>query len=99
MDITVKYKPKILEKKGKEYIQTEKFALDFNTTRLHIKLENLFNGDKRLGDNMNTFLNQSWRDILNELKPSIQFAIEKLFEGIINRIFLKVAYDDIYIQN
>lgn len=49
VDLTVKYKPKVVEKNGKKYIQTEKFQLDFDTTQLHINLENLFNGDKALG--------------------------------------------------
>lgn len=45
-DLIVKYKPKVIEKNGKKYVQTEKFQLDFDTTQLHINLENLFNGDK-----------------------------------------------------
>lgn len=49
----VKYKPKVVEKNGKQYIQTDRFQLDFDTSQLHIQLENLFNGDKALGENMN----------------------------------------------
>lgn len=98
VNLIVRYKPRIVEKKGKTYIQTDKFVLDFNTTRLHIKLDNLFNGDKALGDNMNLFLNENWQDILNELKPSVKFAIEELFKGIINRIFLRIPYNDIFIE-
>lgn len=96
--LVVKYKPKLIQKNGKEYIQTERFQLDFDTTRLHIKLENLFNGDKALGDNMNLFLNQNWRDILNELKPSITFAVEEILKGIINRIFIRIPYSEIFLK-
>lgn len=98
-DLVVKYKPKIIEKNGKEYIQTDRFQLDFDTTRLHINLENLFNGDKALGDNMNLFLNQNWRDILTELKPAITFAVEEILKGIINRIFMKVPYNEIFLTD
>lgn len=97
-DLIVKYKPKVILKNGKQYIQTERFQLDFDTTRLHIKLENLFNGDKALGDNMNQFLNENWRDILNELKPAITFAVEEILKGIINRIFMKIPYSEIFSQ-
>lgn len=86
----------MIEKKGKKYIQTERFQLDFDTSRLHINLENLFNGDKRLGDNMNQFLNTNWRDILNELKPAITYAVEEILKGIINRIFMKVPYEEVF---
>lgn len=122
-NLVVKYKPKVIEKNGKQYIQTDKFNLDFDTSRLHINLENLFNGDKALGDNMNQFLNevmfayfnhilnycnnpfflnfflnQNWRDILNELKPAITFAVEEILKGLINRIFLKIPYGDIFLK-
>lgn len=96
--LVVKLKPKVITKNGKQYIQTERFNLDFDTSRLHINLENLFNGNKELGENMNQFLNQNWRDILNELKPAINFAIEELLKSIINRIFAKVPYSDIFLK-
>lgn len=95
-NLVVKYKPKVVEKKGKKYIQTERFQLDFDTSRLHINLENLFNGDKRLGDNMNQFLNTNWRDILTELKPAIKYAVEEILKGIINRIFMKIPYEEVF---
>lgn len=97
-DLIVRYKPKVIEKNGKKYIQTQRFQLDFDTTQLHINLENLFNGDKALGDNMNQFLNANWRDILQELKPAITFAVEEILKGIINRIFMKVPYDEIFLK-
>lgn len=95
----VKYKPKVIVKKGKDYIQTEKFELGFDTTRLRINLSNLFNGDKALGDNMNQFLNDNWHDILKELKPSISYAIEEILKGIINRIFAKLPYESLFLPN
>lgn len=95
-NLVVKYKPKVVEKRGKKYIQTERFQLDFDTSRLHINLDNLFNGDRRLGDNMNQFLNTNWRDILTELKPAITYAVEEILKGIINRIFMKVPYEEAF---
>lgn len=98
-ELAVKYKPKVIERNGKSYIQTDRFQLDFDTSRLHINLENLFNGDKALGDNMNLFLNENWRDILMELKPAITFAVEEILKGLINRIFMKVPYDEIFLND
>lgn len=98
-ELIIKYKPKVIEKNGKQYIQTERFQLDFDTTRFHMNFENLFNGDKALGDNMNLFLNQNWRDILTELKPAITFAVEEILKGLINRIFMKVPYSEIFLKD
>lgn len=97
VEIGFKFKPKLFTKNGKDYIQTEKFKLDFDTDKFGLHFTNLFNGDKALGDNMNTFLNENWQDILNELKPSITSALEQIFEAIINRIFAKVPQRDMYL--
>lgn len=47
---------------------------------------------------MNLFLNQNWRDILTELKPAITFAVEEILKGLINRIFMKVPYNEIFLN-
>lgn len=99
MDMIVKFKPKVITKNGKNYIQTDKFSLTFTTSRLSIQLDNLFNGDKLLGDNMNSFLNENWQDILGELKPSISYAVEKILESIANRIFAKVPYNLLFLPS
>lgn len=98
-DIAVKLKPKIIVKKGKEYIQTDYFKLDFDTENMQIQLTNLFNGDKALGDNMNLFLNENWKDILKELKPAISYAIEEIIKSIVNRIFNKVPYYELFLAD
>lgn len=97
-EIVIKYKPRVIVKNGKEYIQTEKFKLEFETSKFSLHFTNLFNGDKALGDNMNTFLNENSQDILNELKPSITSALEQILEAIINRIFAKVPYKELYLH-
>lgn len=99
VEIGIKYKPRIIVKNGKEYIQTEKFKLEFETAKFSLHFTNLFNGDKALGDNMNTFLNENWRDILNELKPSITSALEQILEAIVNRIFAKVPHKELYLPS
>lgn len=89
----------MLVKKGKVYAQIDKFSLQFEVSKMQIKLENLFNGDKLLGDNMNVFLNENWPEILKELKPAINYAIEELFKSIINRIFAKLPYEEYFLPS
>ncbi|CAO1407089.1 unnamed protein product [Diamesa serratosioi] len=96
LDINIKFKPKMIQKNGKEYLQADNFKLSFETTRLYLKLENLFNGDKALGDNMNLFLNDNWEDILKELKPAVSDALSQIFAAIINAVFGKVPYNEIF---
>ncbi|XP_046684382.1 protein takeout-like [Homalodisca vitripennis] len=86
---------KSMKKNGQEHMDVDKFNLHFTTKKLHMNLENLFNGDKALGDNMNIFLNENWQDILKELQPSIEEALGQTFKAIANRIFHKVPMNQI----
>ncbi|GAB0088226.1 uncharacterized protein DMENIID0001_026190 [Sergentomyia squamirostris] len=96
--LRLKFKTTPTIKNNKTYIQTKDFHFIFDTTRLYINFENLFNGDKALSDNMNFFLNENWKDILDELKPAINDAFSQIFNTIINTIFSKIAYSDIYLD-
>jgi Haemolymph juvenile hormone binding protein (JHBP) len=67
-------------------------------SRLYVQMDNLFNGDKALGDNMNMFMNENWQDILNELKPAFSEAIGQILENIINNVFSKFAYSEAWLD-
>lgn len=96
---SVHFKPRVTEKNGKKFIQTKRYHLDFDTTRMHVRFDNLFNGNKELSDDVNWFLNENWRIIFLELKPVIIFAVEGIAKSIINRIFLKLPYEEIYLPS
>ncbi|KAJ1527735.1 hypothetical protein ONE63_007692 [Megalurothrips usitatus] len=83
-------------RKGVKYIGVESFDFDFETTRLKISMENLFNGNKALSENMNNFMNQNWNEILQELKPAVKQAFGSAWGDVSNRIFTKIPYDTIF---
>lgn len=70
----------------------------FETSRLYLKLENLFNGNKALGDNMNLFLNENWQIILDELKPAVRETLAQILSGVINAVFDKLPYNDLFLD-
>ncbi|XP_061390856.1 protein takeout-like [Musca vetustissima] len=82
-----------MEKDGKTYLKVEKFRMDLDPKGIHFKIDNLFNGDKTLGDNMNLFLNENWEDIYRELRGSITSAFGKVFQTVIGHVFTKYPYD------
>ncbi|XP_037052439.1 protein takeout-like isoform X2 [Bradysia coprophila] len=96
---TVRFKPKVTEKNGKKYIQTERYDLSFDTTRMHLHFENIFDGNKELSDDTNWFLNENWRYIFLEVRPLIEFAVEEMAKSVINRIFLKLPYNEIFLPS
>ncbi|KAK9504733.1 hypothetical protein O3M35_010999 [Rhynocoris fuscipes] len=93
--VKVQIKMKEVSRKGKQYYEITNFHIDFDVDKVHLNFENLFNGDKALGDNMNLFLNENWREIFNEIKPAISAGFGSAFKEIGNRIFSKITIDEV----
>ncbi|KAE8749262.1 Takeout-like [Frankliniella occidentalis] len=85
-------------KDGLRYASVDNFKFLLDTTLLKIRMDNLFNGNKELSANMNTFLNENWREIFLELRPAIQDAFGIAFREITNRIFSKVPIDKLLLS-
>ncbi|BES90528.1 JHBP [Nesidiocoris tenuis] len=82
-------------KGDKKYFRTEKLGLSIHGSKVTFHFTNLFNGDKRLGDNMNKFLNENWALIWEEVQPAIQGSFGEAVKEISNRIFSKIPSREI----
>lgn len=58
---------------------------------------NLFNGDKILSDTTSAFLNENWKDVIGELKPALQMTIGQINKDMMNPLFDKFAYSDLWL--
>ncbi|XP_065371577.1 protein takeout-like [Calliphora vicina] len=87
---------KPVEKNGKVFAALEHVKLEFKPELVQFHFENLFNGDKALGDNMNKFLNENWRDIYNELEPGFAKSLSLVAKQMINNILAKHPYDVLF---
>jgi len=98
VDVKIKFAPIVSERNGKTYLQVNmnKVKLTLETSRLYFFLDNLFNGNKALSDNMNLFLNENWQIIFQELKPAVREALIKILTSIINSVFANLPYEDIF---
>lgn len=56
------------------------------------------NQDKALQDQSNRFLNENWKDLFEELKPSFQDSFSALFKEITKRVFEKVPKKDMFLS-
>lgn len=63
---------------------------------MYIHLDNLFNGDKLLGDTTNKILNKNWRDIFDELRPAMLEALSDMNLAVAKPVFDKVPYAELY---
>lgn len=48
------------------------------------------------GANMNTFLNENWREILGELQSNFENALAAAFAGVAQQFFSRVPYNQVF---
>ncbi|XP_049767702.1 protein takeout-like [Schistocerca cancellata] len=58
----------------REYWNIKNFTVKMDLGKVHIQLDNLFNGAKVLGKNINKFLNENMNLLVQDLKPGIELA-------------------------
>ncbi|XP_016979221.1 circadian clock-controlled protein daywake [Drosophila rhopaloa] len=87
---------------GQEYKRDEVNYLKINTVKVkyelsdvHIHLDNLFNGDKALGDRMNEFLNENWKALAEEVRPLMSKALVDILRASVDKLFASFSYDDL----
>ncbi|XP_069702793.1 protein takeout-like [Periplaneta americana] len=99
MNATINLESKIETKNGKGYWNVDKLVLVIKEMdNFQINFENLFNGDKALGDNTNKILNENWRDFWKELKPAFEETFGQVFLHLSRLIFSKVPLNDIFLE-
>ncbi|KOB78310.1 Takeout/JHBP like protein, partial [Operophtera brumata] len=72
---------------GVTYMHIKNYRVKFVPERVILYFSNLFNGDKRLGDQMNIFLNEHSDLVFNELKDSYEKSLSTVFQDVTNKIF------------
>lgn len=55
-------------------------------------------GNKALGDNMNSFINDNWEIIFQELRPAITSTLAKIVTQIIDSVFDTVPYKKLFLE-
>ncbi|KAI8441747.1 hypothetical protein MSG28_005445 [Choristoneura fumiferana] len=84
---------------GQTYMHIREYKVKFLPKRVYLHFTNLFNGDKRLGDQMNLFLNENSELVFNELKESYEKSLSSVFKNVTNTIFDKVPMNKIFIED
>ncbi|XP_069683136.1 protein takeout-like [Periplaneta americana] len=69
---------------GVDHFLLTSATVHLDPKRMYIYLDNLFDGDKRLGDEMNKLLDENWKEVFDEITPHIAASFLEMFKGIIN---------------
>lgn len=85
-----------IKKNGEIFIRFKEYNIKLIPGRVYLYFENLFNGDKLLGNQMNRFMNDNWELIFNELKGGYEETLSYVFKEVTNKLFTKVPMDRIF---
>lgn len=83
---------------GETYINITDYKIKFKPKRLTFKFDNLFNGDKVLGDNMNRFMNQNWKAVFQNIIPDYEKFFGEKFKALANNVFQNVPMKMIFLE-
>uniref|UniRef100_A0A146MC34 Circadian clock-controlled protein n=2 Tax=Lygus hesperus TaxID=30085 RepID=A0A146MC34_LYGHE len=84
-------------KKGKrEVITIKKTDMTHTVKNMTLHMDNLFNGDKLLGDELNLVMNENWMELNKQLGPPISKALALATKPILERIVSQASYNDIF---
>ncbi|CAH2009024.1 unnamed protein product [Acanthoscelides obtectus] len=89
IDATAIVRAERVKKDGDIYYNIKDFFVDFTIGHASIQLDDLFNGDEDLGRAMNSFLNENWKQVANEVKPVLEDNLAIIFKKFANKIFHK----------
>ena len=84
-----------VSKKNKTYFGVDDVKFDMDVGHATIHMDNLFNGNKALGDTMNRFISENWKVVYSELKPVINEAVSTIFKNVVEKIFNKFSLDEL----
>ncbi|KAK4878718.1 hypothetical protein RN001_011224 [Aquatica leii] len=88
---------KSFTKKQKKYVEITELKISLNPSKVEFDFRNLFNGDVRLGTEMNKLLNDNWKDVYDDVKHGYEDAIGAVFQNLANLIFKRVPFDNIFL--
>lgn len=84
-----------IDKNGKKYYKVIEEPMTIVPHRLHFQLDNLFNGDERLGTEMNRFLNENWKDVFEEVNSAVTNTVRALITTVVNAYLTNIPISEL----
>lgn len=81
---------------GLKYVKFGNLHIKVTVGGAKFRLENLFNGDRTLGEIGNTVINENAQLFLEELIPGFEKSLSKTFLEIANDILTEVTFDEMF---
>ncbi|XP_059609137.1 protein takeout [Phlebotomus argentipes] len=93
-DVTMVLEPR--EILGSDHIILKRLQIKVKVGKGSMYLENLFGGDKTLGDIVNDTINQNFEVVSRDIIPLIEKALERHFKKTSNKILSRYTRDQLF---
>ncbi|KAK9300029.1 hypothetical protein QLX08_007146 [Tetragonisca angustula] len=84
------------EKNGETYLKIKKYSVTFSPDKVKLNFDNLFDGDKVIGTQLNTFMNENADLLFKELQGPYEETFSQVFTKLSNEVFSRVPMDKIF---
>lgn len=64
--------------------------VDIKPENMWTELDNIFNTNKEIDEAIHQYINENWRDVFKDMKPSVTKTFSKIAEDVFNAISTKV---------
>ncbi|XP_060533011.1 protein takeout-like [Cylas formicarius] len=98
MDIDHTLTLETFEKKGKSYLRVKDFKVVMRPEKVIYKFDNLFDGQKDLGDNVNKVINDNSAEVFEDVRSGYEKSFALIFLDLANRVLPKVPQEDIFLE-
>lgn len=61
-----------------------------------MKFDNLFNGNKQLGESLNQMINENWKILWSDMESQVNEAVAGVVKRLLANVTSVLAYDDFY---
>lgn len=92
------FKSDIFKKDDIEYLNCTSLVVKFKPKATSYYLENVFNGDPKLSETINLFLNENWQEVNDILLPQYFTIISERFRKVANEVFNNIPLDMIFLK-
>lgn len=83
---------------NKEYYKVDFMQIEFNIGGAQVQLDDLFNGDAELSKSMNMFINENWRMVTAEIRPTLESTISNILMEVAGKFFEAYPIDKLIVS-
>ncbi|XP_063926606.1 circadian clock-controlled protein daywake-like [Zophobas morio] len=81
---------------NKTYYTTASTKMHSDVEHAHFQIDNLFDGNKELGDNLNMVINDNWREVADDLKPEYNEVVRQILTGMMEKVWGKISLEEFF---